>query len=58
MNRPKAPDMNFILVVNGAGTDGWGWTDRRREEEARNLWKCEKLPGGVSVPRIGTGISL
>ncbi len=50
--------MDFSLIVNGAGNDGWGWRDSRREEGARKLWEFEKLPGGVSVPRIGAGISL
>lgn len=37
---------------DGNGNPGWGWDDRTWERNAQEIWRIEKLPGNVHVPRI------
>jgi len=40
------------------GDKGWGWLDKTWEEEVKNVWQWESLPGNVRVPALGETLNL
>ena len=56
------PRETLLMHISGheekQGDKGWGWLDKTWEEEVKNVWQWESLPGNVRVPALGETLNL